>query len=88
MTEISKTDRKYVLWGRNSEGVIDAIPKDSAEKLYEYIHQKINKEKESNKNNNKDDTVSLVDPMIILKTRYVKGEITYDEFNEMKQNLE
>ena len=47
MTEISKNDRDTVLWGRNSKGVIDAIPKDAAEKIYQYIRQKINKSRSS-----------------------------------------
>ncbi len=28
------------------------------------------------------------DPITILKTRYAKGEITKEEFEEMKKNLE
>ena len=34
MTEMSKSDRMYKIWGRNDTGVIDAIPKDKAEQLY------------------------------------------------------
>ncbi len=42
MTEISKTDRRELYWGRKSQGVIDAISKDAAEKIYNHIRQKIN----------------------------------------------
>ncbi len=85
MTEISKMDRKYMMWGRDSEGVIDAIPKEQAEKMYEYIRQKISeaKTKESKLGNNIFD-----DPLEILKNRYAKGEITEEEFKKIKKNLE
>lgn len=41
MTEISKSDRNKVLWGRKSYGSIDAISKDEAEIMYKIIRKKI-----------------------------------------------
>ncbi len=86
MTEISKTERKMVLWGRSAEGTIDAIPKDMAEKMYNYIREKISEEK-IKKENNSQQILSSDDPLKILKTRYAKGEITKKEYKEMKQSL-
>ena len=86
MTELSKYDRTLSLWGRNAEGTIDAIPKDMAEKMYNYIREKISEEK-SKKENNSQQTTTNDDPLKILKTRYAKGEITKEEYDEMKQSL-
>lgn len=86
MTELSKTDRSLSLWGRSAEGTIDAIPKDIAEKMYNYIREKISEEK-TKKENNSQQTVSEDDPLKILKTRYAKGEIAKAEYEEMKQSL-
>ncbi len=89
MTEMSKSDRKVFLWGRNSEGTIDAIPKDVAEKMYDYIRQKIAEEKAKKENSSSLQHPSTTDdPLEILKTRYAKGKITKEEFEEMKKDLE
>ena len=37
MTEMSKSDRRGIIWGRESHGTIDAISKRDAERMYEYI---------------------------------------------------
>ena len=86
MTEMSKTGRSMALWGRNAEGTIDAIPKDMAEKMYNYIREKISSAK-AKKENNLQETPSSDDPLKILKTRYAKGEITKEEYKEMKESL-
>ncbi len=80
MTEISKINRTMSMWGRNSEGVIDAIPKKDAEEMYDYIRNRIKEEKNQKKN-------IPSDPLNILKSRYVKGEITKDEFEDMKKDI-
>jgi len=86
LTEISKMDRAMSLWGRNAEGTIDAIPKNMAEKMYDYIREKISEAK-AKKENNLQQTTTNDDPLKILKTRYVKGEITKKEYEEMKEAL-
>lgn len=85
MTEISKYSRKVAIWGRDSEGVIDAIPKKIAEQMYEYIREKIKAEK--TKKEDSKSTTRHDDSLNILKARYAKGEITKEEFEEMKTTL-
>jgi len=60
-------------------GYIDAIPKGEAEELLKVIYERMKKEK----NTSSDD-----DPLTILKKRYAKGEITKEEYEEMKSVLE
>jgi hypothetical protein len=62
------------------DGYIDAIPKDEAEKLLKIIYERIEK---GNKSVSSDE-----DSMEILKKRYARGEISKDEFVEMKKDLE
>ena len=85
MTEISKSSRKMMLWGRDSEGVIDAIPKKIAEQMYEYVRKKI-REKKNEKDSQQNPCVE--DPLAIIKFRYAKGEITKQEFEGMKKDLQ
>ncbi len=47
MTELSKNDRNHIFWGRDTNGVIDAIPKGAAEKMYRFIRNKISKSKDT-----------------------------------------
>ncbi|MDA8002630.1 MAG: SHOCT domain-containing protein [Alphaproteobacteria bacterium] len=99
MTEISKQNRKLRggdggmrIWGRENEGTIDAIPKKSAEKLYEYCRVKIDEARKAPK------TVEIAgassppyddgDPLKILKARYARGEITEEEFERMRAKIE
>ncbi len=82
MTEISKSDRSETYWGRDSKGVIDAIPKELAEKLYEYIRQKINELKDNSH------TKSSDNPLEILKLRLAKGEIMEAEYKKIRNTLE
>ncbi len=87
LTEISKSDRKLVPWGRDSEGVIDAIQKEIAEKMYDYIRERIKSEK-SKKDGQSQQYSGDEDPIKILKARYARGEISKDEFESMKKDLE
>ena len=60
-------------------GYIDAIPNDEAEELLKVIYERMKKEK----NTSSDD-----DPLKILKVRFAKGEISKEEYEEMKSTLE
>ena len=66
--------------GSSYDGYIDAIPKDEAEKLLKIIYERIEK---GNKPAPSDD-----DALSILKKRYAKGEISKEEFQQIKQDLE
>jgi hypothetical protein len=61
------------------DGYIQAISKDDAEELLKIIYERINEKK----NLSSDD-----DPLLILKKRFAKGEITKKEYEEMKSVLE
>ncbi|MCH8860796.1 MAG: SHOCT domain-containing protein [Thaumarchaeota archaeon] len=62
------------------DGVIEAIPKDEADKLLKIIYEKMEK---GNKPAPSDDN-----PLSILKKRYASGEISKEEFQQIKQDLE
>lgn len=87
LTELSKSQRTHVLaWGRNDTGVIDAISKDKAEKLFKIIKERIAMVKEQK--NAPVVQQQQEDPLQALKVRFAKGEITKEEFEEMKKVLE
>jgi len=83
MTRLSKSSG-LIAWGRGEEGQIDAIPKDKAEKLVRIIKEKMEDVKKG-KNTSRS---SGDDPLIILKRRFAKGEISKEEYEEMKSVLE
>jgi hypothetical protein len=58
-------------------GYIDAIPKGEAEELLKVIYERMKKEKSTPQSD--DD-----DPLTILKKRFAKGEISKEEYEEMK----
>ena len=61
------------------DGIIEALPKDEAEKLLKIIYERIKQKKTSTSDD---------DPLIILKKRFAKGEISKEEYEEMKLVLE
>ena len=61
------------------DGIIEALPKDEAEKLLKIIYERIKQKKTSTSDD---------DPLIILKKRFAKGEITEEEYKDMKSVLE
>jgi len=62
------------------DGLIEAIPKKDAEELLKIIYDRIHGKKKSSSNND--------DPLKILKIRFAKGEISKEEYDEMKSMLE
>ena len=102
MTEISKTERNDQYWGRNAPGTIDGIPKDKAEEMYAYIRKQIDganvRKRGADADGDKTSGFVGVDPaahkaasetaITILRKRYAAGEITADEFDAMKANLD
>jgi hypothetical protein len=61
------------------DGYIEAIPKKEAEKLLKIIYKRMKEKKTSSLDD---------DPLIILKRRFAKGEITKEEYEDMKSVLE
>lgn len=99
-TEMSNIERNtnsaaYSPWGRDTPGTIDALPRDKAEAAYRYIRERIREAKK------KKQDVRVVggdgepaggrrrreDPLHELKMRYVRGEITAEEYERMKKVL-
>ena len=62
------------------DGYIEAIPKDEAEDLLKIIFERIKEKKTSSSDDD--------DPLIMLKKRFAKGEITKEEYENMKSVLE
>ena len=87
MTESSKSDKwSGLVWGRSDEGVIDAIPKSKAEKLFKIIREGVaNSKKEKSQPTVIQQQQSPID---MLKVKFVNGEITKEEFEEKKKILE
>ena len=73
-------------WGRESDGSIDAIPKDKAELILKFVRYKM----EIIRKQSSQPTTAPAsdDPMTMLKKRFVLGEISKEEFEEMKKLLE
>lgn len=85
MSRISKSSG-LIAWGRGEEGQIDALPKDKAERLVQIVKQKmeeIQKSKSKPQIQQNDE-----DPLKILKIRFAKGEISKEEYDEMRSALE
>jgi len=61
------------------DGIIEALPKNEAEDLLKIIYERIKQKKTSTSND---------DPLTILKKRFAKGEISKEEYEEMKSVLE
>ena len=61
------------------DGYIEAIPKDEAEDLLKIIYERMKKRKTPSSDD---------DPLTILKKRFAKGEITKEEYEDMKSVLD
>ncbi len=100
-TEMSNIERNtnsaaYSPWSRDTPGTIDALPRDKAEAAYRYIRERIREakkkkqdvrvvgnEEEPCKEKRQEDA-----PLHALKMRYVRGEITAGEYEQMKKVLD
>jgi len=80
MSRLSKSSG-LIAWGKSEEGSIDAIPKKKTAEIVGIIKEKMQQSKSK-------PAASSDDPLKILKTRYAKGEITKEEYVEMKSVLE
>ena len=92
LTELSKIERNtksgaFNIWGRDTPGTIDALPRDKAEKAYRYIRARIQEAKEKRQevrvvNGNADGNAPAAaqNPLDALKMRFVNGEITEEEY--------
>ena len=69
-------------WGRGEDGTIDAIPNHKAQLILKFVRGKMN-EIQHNPLSAQNET-----PLELLKKRFVKGEITKEEYEEMKKIIE
>jgi hypothetical protein len=76
-----------IAWGRGEDGTIDAIPKDKAELILHFIRDKMEKIRTQNSQQTNNGNAGD-DPLTLLKKRFVMGEITKEEFEDMKKILE
>jgi len=74
-----------IAWGRGEDGMIDAIPKDKAEMILQLARLKM---EQIRKQGNRPQPASDDDPLKIIKVRFAKGEISKEEYEEMKSALE
>jgi len=86
LSELSRMSKAsgMIAWGRGEEGQIDAIPKKKGEQLVRIIKEKMQEAKNSKNAPQQSDD----DPLKILKVRFAKGEISKEEYDEMKSALE
>ena len=86
LSELSRMSKSsgLIAWGRGEEGQIDAIPKQKAEQLVRIIKEKMEQAKTPKESTQKVNE----DHITILKKRYAKGEISKEEYEDMKKTLE
>ena len=88
MTELSKSGRQ-MLWRKGERGTIDAIPKKDAEKIYNYVREKIQEAKEApGKRQEAAGKPKSTDELLaIVRERYARGEINKEEFTTLTEDL-
>ena len=87
MTELSKGGRQF-LWRKGDRGTIDAIPKKDAERIYDYVREKIREAKEAPaKRQAAEKPKSTDDLLAIVRERYARGEINKEEFTTLSKDL-
>ena len=81
-------------FNRDEQGFIDAIPKDKAAQIVGIINEGIGRAQTHFTEIVQPSEVERIkskegeDPLLILKRRLAKGEITKEEFEELKRTLE
>lgn len=73
-------------FNNDQQGFIDAIPKEKAAKIVAIVNEGIRRSQTHTTEVIQPKSVDD-DPLIILKRRYAKGEITKEQFEEMKATL-
>jgi len=74
-------------FNNDQQGFIDAIPKEKAAKIVAIVNEGIRRSQTHTTEVIQPKSIDD-DPLTILKRRYVKGEITKEQFEEMKETLE
>ena len=81
-------------WGKGEDNAIDGIEKNKGDEIVKFVRAKMEEIKNQESSNQKSlnqkssDNSTSEDPLTLLKKRFVMGEITKEEFEEMKAILE
>ena len=86
MTELSKSHSMFGFGGGDDTGTIEAIPKGKAEKMFEMIRSKVQEAKSSKSQHAV--IQQRQNPLDLLKTKFVNGEITAEEYEAKRKILE
>ena len=78
-----------VRWGKGEDNAIDGIEKNKGDEIVKFVRTKMEEIKnQQSANQQSANNSTSEDPLTLLKKRFVMGEITKEEFEEMKQILE
>lgn len=72
----------------DDEGFVDAIPKNKADKIIGIINQYLRPAQNHYMEQSQPRSEKNEDSLVILKQRLARGEITKDEYNDLKPALE
>ena len=75
-----------IAWGRGEDGMIDAIPKDKADMIL--LLARLKMEQIRKRGSQPQPQAFDDDPLKVLKVRFAKGEISKEEYEEIKSALE
>jgi hypothetical protein len=78
-------------WGKGEDNAIDGIEKNKGDEIVKFVRTKMEEVKNANQQSANQQSASnpiSEDPLTLLKKRFVMGEITKEEFEEMKQILD
>ena len=78
-------------WGKGEDNAIDGIEKNKGDEIVKFVRTKMEEIKNANQQSANQQSASnpiSEDPLTLLKKRFVMGEITKEEFEEMKQILD
>ena len=78
-------------WGKGEDNAIDGIEKNKGDEIVKFVRTKMEEIKNTNQqaaNQQAASNPTTEDPLTLLKKRFVMGEITKEEFEEMKQILD